>query len=117
MRFMKPPIWFFLQAEDGIRATSVTGVQTCALPISDAPARRRGRPRRRAGASAPSESAEAADRWRAGRHGPGRSEERRVGRAGGGGGGRTDDEGDLRSRRSEVQRARQVGDEERSADS
>src|SRR5437763_13418100 len=30
--------FFFYQAEDGIRATSVTGVQTCALPISD-PAR------------------------------------------------------------------------------
>src|SRR5437762_4148502 len=27
---------FFFQAEDGIRDTSVTGVQTCALPISDA---------------------------------------------------------------------------------
>src|SRR5437763_17020344 len=26
--------FFFFQAEDGIRATSVTGVQTCALPIS-----------------------------------------------------------------------------------
>src|SRR5437879_8318694 len=26
--------FFFLQAEDGIRDTSVTGVQTCALPIS-----------------------------------------------------------------------------------
>src|SRR6266705_6051222 len=26
---------FFLQAEDGIRARTVTGVQTCALPISD----------------------------------------------------------------------------------
>src|SRR5437762_5303271 len=26
---------FFFQAEDGIRATSVTGVQTCALPIFD----------------------------------------------------------------------------------
>src|SRR5207237_4885591 len=25
---------FFLQAEDGIRDSSVTGVQTCALPIS-----------------------------------------------------------------------------------
>jgi len=24
---------FFFQAEDGIRDTSVTGVQTCALPI------------------------------------------------------------------------------------
>src|SRR5437879_1468444 len=29
---------FFFQAEDGIRDTSVTGVQTCALPISDAAA-------------------------------------------------------------------------------
>src|SRR5437762_7824320 len=27
--------YFFFQAEDGIRDTSVTGVQTCALPISD----------------------------------------------------------------------------------
>src|SRR5699024_11247674 len=28
--------FFFLQAEDGIRDRNVTGVQTCALPISDA---------------------------------------------------------------------------------
>src|SRR5690606_9580224 len=28
---------FFFRAEDGIRAFHVTGVQTCALPISDAP--------------------------------------------------------------------------------
>ena len=27
---------FFFQAEDGIRDSPVTGVQTCALPISDA---------------------------------------------------------------------------------
>src|SRR5437762_10439170 len=27
--------FFFFQAEDGIRGTSVTGVQTCALPILD----------------------------------------------------------------------------------
>src|SRR5437867_9018264 len=26
--------WFFFQAEDGIRDRTVTGVQTCALPIS-----------------------------------------------------------------------------------
>src|SRR5882762_11508765 len=26
-------VFFFIQAEDGIRASSVTGVQTCALPI------------------------------------------------------------------------------------
>src|SRR5262249_16495904 len=31
---------FFFQAEDGIRDWSVTGVQTCALPISDVPAGR-----------------------------------------------------------------------------
>src|SRR6185369_17858733 len=27
--------FFFFQAEDGIRDSSVTGVQTCALPISE----------------------------------------------------------------------------------
>src|SRR5437763_3022349 len=30
--------FFFFQAEDGIRDTSVTGVQTCALPIYSRPA-------------------------------------------------------------------------------
>src|SRR2546428_8954212 len=30
-------IFFFFQAEDGIRDLIVTGVQTCALPISRAP--------------------------------------------------------------------------------
>src|SRR3989442_7695333 len=30
--------FFFFQAEDGIRDADVTGVQTCALPISVAPA-------------------------------------------------------------------------------
>src|SRR2546430_5657798 len=33
--------FFFFQAEDGIRDLTVTGVQTCALPISD-PVRRYG---------------------------------------------------------------------------
>src|SRR5262249_59927264 len=33
--------FFFFQAEDGIRDWSVTGVQTCALPISQARAARR----------------------------------------------------------------------------
>src|SRR5699024_11937725 len=28
-------LFFFLQAEDGIRCRNVTGVQTCALPISN----------------------------------------------------------------------------------
>src|SRR5439155_16768667 len=32
---------FFFQAEDGIRDGHVTGVQTCALPISTAPTRAR----------------------------------------------------------------------------
>ena len=30
---IKVCVFFFFQAEDGIRDTSVTGVQTCALPI------------------------------------------------------------------------------------
>src|SRR6266498_534435 len=33
---MKMMQFFFFQAEDGIRAADVTGVQTCALPISAA---------------------------------------------------------------------------------
>src|SRR2546422_11680327 len=32
--------FFFFQAEDGIRDVAVTGVQTCALPISPVDARR-----------------------------------------------------------------------------
>ena len=32
-------VFFFFQAEDGIRDIGVTGVQTCALPIYDIPAR------------------------------------------------------------------------------
>src|SRR5689334_23967810 len=42
--------FFFFQAEDGIRDGTVTGVQTCALPISRDPTglgRPRRRPRRR----------------------------------------------------------------------
>src|SRR5204862_1991083 len=38
---MESPIQtFFLQAEDGIRGLYVTGVQTCALPISELSPRR-----------------------------------------------------------------------------
>src|SRR2546422_6971213 len=33
-------LFFFFQAEDGIRDVAVTGVQTCALPICDRPAAR-----------------------------------------------------------------------------
>src|SRR5256886_13312646 len=32
---MCPIVFFFFQAEDGIRDLTVTGVQTCALPIYD----------------------------------------------------------------------------------
>src|SRR2546430_7310080 len=31
--FYRPLVFFFFQAEDGIRDLTVTGVQTCALPI------------------------------------------------------------------------------------
>src|SRR5699024_12448760 len=34
--FVYPLLYFFFQAEDGIRDRNVTGVQTCALPISAA---------------------------------------------------------------------------------
>src|SRR5687768_17652458 len=33
-RLFSPVLFFFFQAEDGIRDVAVTGVQTCALPIS-----------------------------------------------------------------------------------
>src|SRR5690625_7344929 len=51
-------MYFFLQAEDGIRAGHVTGVQTCALPICRGRSRAGGRcpgrlgPARAAGAGA-----------------------------------------------------------------
>src|SRR5207245_8619870 len=36
LQFFIPSVFFFFfQAEDGIRDATVTGVQTCALPISD----------------------------------------------------------------------------------
>src|SRR5437868_9932228 len=83
--YLSYDIFFFFQAEDGIRDRNVTGVQTCALPIyafargqtvagdsrecvePSNPARKRVRPR----------TAER-DRARTGLHG--RSEERRVGK-------------------------------------
>src|SRR3989475_4644725 len=86
---------FFFQAEDGIRDLTVTGVQTCALPISPDGAvrsrRRRARVRRRARGS----MAQPLGPDRAGHHQPPqaagvagpvgsrartRSEERRVGK-------------------------------------
>src|SRR5437867_10884233 len=44
--------YFFFQAEDGIRARTVTGVQTCALPIS-VPASSRTRSRDRSPSRGP----------------------------------------------------------------
>src|SRR5882762_3771877 len=52
--------FFFFQAEDGIRDSSVTGVQTCALPISR-PGRRRRWPRLRSEGIAPRVLAEIDD--------------------------------------------------------
>src|SRR5437762_10993712 len=84
--------FFFFQAEDGIRDTSVTGVQTCALPISlqftschRAPHRSRSRrPYRRASPATNCLKSIATcgspGPWRSGS--PPRSEERRVGEEG-----------------------------------
>src|SRR3712207_8580863 len=81
--------FFFFQAEDGIRDIGVTGVQTCALPISDqrrwlpagAVLRGGGADRRRAaapGAWIPSAEGCGAGKECASVHA--RSEERRVGK-------------------------------------
>src|SRR5437762_3860329 len=81
--------FFFFQAEDGIRDTSVTGVQTCALPISRRGRSRPGdgrcqplahgarRPRRR---RPPAQRGGDARLWSRVDGGGGRSEERRVGK-------------------------------------
>src|SRR5206468_5729428 len=90
-------LFFFFQAEDGIRDLIVTGVQTCALPISRDREGRPGAARRRAGRAQPVAQPRARDG--AARGGPrsgasgrapppadeadeGRSEERRVGKEG-----------------------------------
>src|SRR5207249_8293578 len=67
--------FFFFQAEDGIRDRNVTGVQTCALPISAHPERF---PAGRPAPDGPRETARGGPHrpWRARRR---RSEERRVG--------------------------------------
>src|SRR5256884_1111447 len=90
--------FFFLQAEDGIRDVAVTGVQTCALPISPGRRRATARPRARWSRCSPTHtqatgSALAAPllpaAGRGHEHAPGsrrraragaRSEERRVGK-------------------------------------
>src|SRR5712675_1542044 len=61
--------FFFFQAEDGIRDVAVTGVQTCALPISSG-RRRPGRHRSSAGIAYRPRSNGSTNR----------SEERRVGK-------------------------------------
>src|SRR5947209_17221394 len=66
---------FFFQAEDGIRDIGVTGVQTCALPISSAPPGTRGAVNR---TSPPWTETTSGCPMRARR----RSEERRVGKEG-----------------------------------
>src|SRR5205085_6257481 len=80
-------VFFFFQAEDGIRDLTVTGVQTCALPIFAGPYRRPPRTnlralvgrRRRYG---PAKAARASRMTRGGQanRGLARSEERRVGK-------------------------------------
>src|SRR5256885_17087927 len=75
---------FFFQAEDGIRDYKVTGVQTCALPISTArtppPARRPGRDK--SSRSASSFHLPAPPCWPIRNHPRHRrSEERRVGKS------------------------------------
>src|SRR5262249_57686030 len=80
-------LFFFFQAEDGIRDWSVTGVQTCALPISGL----RVEPERPAGGAPQARvtgkfssfelvAAGAPARWISGHVDAGRSEERRVGK-------------------------------------
>src|SRR5688500_20284083 len=78
---------FFFQAEDGIRDYKVTGVQTCALPISHDRAQRRRQGRRVARAPARRDRALPAPHRRRPAGGeaadagaPARSEERRVGK-------------------------------------
>src|SRR5437762_10363248 len=73
---------FFFQAEDGIRDTSVTGVQTCALPISLGDTSAIAPPRVDGGSIAKRgrRPTTADERLRAGRRAEGRSEERRVGK-------------------------------------
>src|SRR2546426_8750051 len=75
-------LFFFFQAEDGIRDYKVTGVQTCALPIFTANAAAGGDPPRETASAISSEAPVGGtvsgsqfdrERWR-------RSEERRVGK-------------------------------------
>src|SRR5437773_10838953 len=77
--------FFFFQAEDGIRDRDVTGVQTCALPISRKEPEHKGNAGAACGAAGNWRRREC-PRWRndragrGGRRRGGRSEERRVGK-------------------------------------
>src|SRR5438093_11267339 len=71
-------VFFFFQAEDGIRDWSVTGVQTCALPICQPACASRAEIRRRR--PAPQRSPQPPRTAPAGPVGS-RSEERRVGKS------------------------------------
>src|SRR5215216_7781140 len=73
---MKIYFFFFFQAEDGIRDDLVTGVQTCALPISDDVGRSPREPRERLRAAGGRDGRRGGRRARRRR----RSEERRVGK-------------------------------------
>src|SRR5207245_3723933 len=74
-------VFFFFQAEDGIRDATVTGVQTCALPISRSRTRliRTSRPRSTVSLKV-SESARSGCRSVTFVTSVSRSEERRVGK-------------------------------------
>src|SRR2546430_6344764 len=80
-------IFFFFQAEDGIRDLTVTGVQTCALPICPVPGaqtttragRRRSTPPEGRGANPPQSAVDPSPRATTPPRPP-RSEERRVGK-------------------------------------
>src|SRR5207247_7854170 len=74
------PYILFFQAEDGIRYPLVTGVQTCALPISPAPRQRSAGTRRSCRGRARCASHSRARRTAAHRRRRARSEERRVGK-------------------------------------
>src|SRR5256885_12668111 len=77
--------FFFFQAEDGIRDYKVTGVQTCALPISLAAAAASRRSESPPATRPPCRTAPTARRssWAIRpSSSPGRSEERRVGKEG-----------------------------------
>src|SRR5207245_7927063 len=74
-------LFFFFQAEDGIRDATVTGVQTCALPILDArnPFHWRHHSREHSPRQPVRKKQSYIGQWPAQSHGA-RSEERRVGK-------------------------------------